>query len=182
MALLALVRHSGRRRIPVMRGGPKMQHVHVEDVAGVVAAMLEAPPEKVVGRAFNVAADTPLGQGELFEAIMPGLDMEPLFHYPYFTRAYWPFIRGLLLLPDSSFSRMNGWFKKKWESVISAHSLEPALAPRLDRDFLSYMNGDYALDDSALKSIGYQLKHPDSRAGLANAVRWYQDHQWLPKF
>ncbi len=182
MALLALARHSGRRRVPVMKGGPKMQHVHVEDVAGAVQAVLEAPAERVVGRAFNVADDTPLGQGELFEAVMPGLDMEPLFHYPYFTRAYWPFIRALLALPESSFSRMNGWFKHKWDGVVSAHSLEPALAPRLDRDFLSYMNADYALDNGALKALGYQLKHPDARAGLAAAVTWYQDHKWLPRF
>jgi len=77
---------------------------------------------------------------------------------------------------------MNGWFQKKWEGVVSAHSLEPALAPRLDRDFLSYMNADYALDNSALKELGYRLQHPDARAGLAAAVRWYQDNKWLPKF
>jgi nucleoside-diphosphate-sugar epimerase len=182
MALLALIRHSGRRKIPVMRGGPRMQHVHVEDVAGAVKAVLDAPAERVKGRAFNVSDDTPLGQGELFEAVMPGLDLAPLIHYPYFTRAYWPFIRALLALPESSFGRMNGWFKQKWEGVVKAHGLEPALAPRLDRDFLSYMNADYALDNSALKALGYQLKHPDARQGLAEALRWYQDHKWLPRF
>jgi len=182
MALLALVRHSGRKRIPVMRGGPRMQHVHVEDVAGAVGAALAADEGDVVGKAFNVGDDTPLGQGELFKALMPELDLEEWFGYPYFTRAYWPFIRALLALPDSSFARLNGWFGSKWEGVVEDHKLEPALAPAIDRDFLGYMSGDYVLDNSALKSLGYALKHPDATAGLAETVRWYQEEGWLPRW
>ena len=182
MALLSLYRNSGRRKIPVMKGGPKMQHVHVADVAGAVAAALAAPGDKVIGRAFNVGDDTPLGQGELFLALMPELDLEPLFSYPYFTRLYWPFIRAGLALPEKTFERLNDSLKRRWDKVIEARQLKPELAPRLDRDFLGYMSGDYVLDSSALKSIGWQLKYPDSRIGLAETVRWYQAEAWLPRF
>jgi nucleoside-diphosphate-sugar epimerase len=182
MALLAMVRSAGARRIPVMKGGPKMQHVHVTDVAGAVKAVLEAPEDKVMGRAVNVGDDSPLGQGDLFRALMPGLDMEELFTYPYHTRAFWPFIRALLALPDGAFSRMNDYFKKRWDKVVGEHDLKPALAPAMDRDFLGYMNADYALDNAFLKSLGYRLKYPDAGAGLSETIAWYQENQWLPAF
>ena len=182
MALLALVRHAGVRRIPVMRGGPKMQHVHVQDVAGAVAAVLAAPEERVQGRAFNVGDDTPLGQGDLFRAIMPELDLEELFRYPWSTRLYWPFLRALLALPESAFAGLNNRLKTRWEKVVASHNLKPLLAPRLDRDFLGYMNADYALDNSAIKALGYELAYPDARSGLAETVRWYQREGWLPRF
>lgn len=182
MAMLALYRLSGRRRIPVMSGGPRMHHVHVDDVAEAARIVLEAPEDAVRGRAFNVGDDTPLTPGELFLAIMPGLDLETLFSYPYFTRLYWPFIRALLMLPDSSFARLNDFFKKSWETKVEPLGLVPALAPRLDRDFLGYMNGDYALDSGALKSLGWEPRYPDSKAGLAQTVRWYQEAGWLPGF
>ena len=182
MALLALIRHAGTRKIPVMKGGPRLQHVHVQDVARAIAAVLAAPEERVLGRAFNVGDDTPLGQGDLFRAIMPELDLQELFSYPYSTRLYWPFIRALLALPDRAFTRMNDFFQKKWEPVVRGHGLKPMLRPRLDRDFLGYMNADYVLDNTALKSLGFQLAYPDARQGLAETVRWYQKEGWLPKF
>jgi len=182
MALLALVRNTGRRKIPVMRGGPLMQHVHVEDVAGAVAALLEADDKLVIGRAFNVGDDTPLTQGELFRAIMSELDLKEQFSYPYYTRAYWPFIRALLALPEGAFTRLNRFLEKKWSDVIKNHRLEKALIPRLDRDFLGYMNADYVLDNSSLKSLGFKLKYPDTSSGLGETVKWYQERKWLPRF
>lgn len=182
MALLALVRNTGRRKIPIMRGGPLMQHVHVEDVASAVVYLLEADDESAIGRAFNVGDDTPLGQGELFQAIMPELDLEEQFSYPYYTRAYWPFIRFLLALPEGVFTRLNRFLENRWDDVIRDHRLEKALTPRLDRDFLGYMNADYALDNSSLKSLGFKLKYPDANVGLAGAVKWYQERKWLPRF
>ena len=165
-----------------MKGGPKMQHVHVEDVAGAAMTLLEAPENKVTGRAFNVGDDTPLGQGDLFQAIMPALDMEEAFTYPYYTRAFWPFIRALLALPEGAFGKLNNWLERRWKDVVSTHDLKEELVPRLDRDFLGYMNADYVLDNSSLKSLGYELKYPDARAGLATAVDWYQKEGWLPEF
>jgi len=182
MALLALIRAQGVRRIPVMRGGPKTQHVHVRDVAEAIRTVLEAPAEQVVGRAFNVGDDSPLGQGDLFRAIMPELDLQELLSYPYYTRLYWPFIRILLALPERAFADLNRALKKKWDQVAASHHLELALAPRLDRDFFGYMNADYVLDNSALKSLGFKPAYPDARAGLAETVRWYQRERWLPKF
>lgn len=182
MALLALYRDSGRDRIPVMKGGPLMQHVHVEDVAGAIMTVLDAPEEKVRGLAFNVGDDRSLTQGELFRAIMPGLGLEPAFSYPYFTRLYWPFIRLLLALPDSVFNRMNGYFNRKWKKVAEDHGLSLTLAPRLDRDFLGYMKTDYVLDSGRLKALGFRLKHPDAAQGIAATLKWYQENEWLPSF
>ena len=182
MALLALVRAKGVRRIPVLRGGPKTQHVHVRDVAGAIRTVLEAPVERVAGRAFNVGDDTPLGQGDLFRALMPDLDLQELFSYPYHTRLYWPFIRVLLALPDRTFAGLNRALKKRWDQVVASRHLQPALAPRLDRDFFGYLNADYVLDNTALKALGFKPAYPDARVGLAETVRWYQQQKWLPRF
>ncbi|MCP4682615.1 MAG: NAD-dependent epimerase/dehydratase family protein [Desulfobacterales bacterium] len=182
MGLLALVRSSGRKKIPVMKGGPLMQHVHVDDVVGAIAAVLDAEDKKVVGHAFNVGDDTPLDQGALFRAIMPHLDLGETFTYPYYTRLYWPFIRALIALPQGAFTRMNSYFDKKWDTVVKDYGLNKGILPRLDCDFLGYMNADYVLDNSRLKSIGFKLKYPDARKGIAETVKWNQEKNRLPRF
>lgn len=182
MALLSLLRHTGVRRLPVMRGGPKMHHVHVRDVADAVALILQAPEDAVRGRAFNVADDRPLAQGELFRALMPELDLEERFSYPWSTRLFWPFLRLLTALPENAFHQLNERLQAEWQKVIAAHGLKPKLTPRLERDFLGYLNADYLLDTSALKSLGFRPAYPDARPGLAETVRWYQAERWLPRF
>ncbi len=182
MALLALARELGVRRIPVIKGGPLMHHVHVEDVAGAIDAVLGAPFEQAKAKAVNVADDNPITQGELFEAIMPRLKMERLFSLPYFTRMNWPFIKALAFMPEPVFTLFNNALKKRWERVIESQGLRKELCPRLDRGFLDYMSGDYVLDNTRLKSLGYRLKHPDARQGIKESVRWYQDQGWLPRY
>ena len=182
MALLALIRHGGMHKMAVMKGGPRVQYVHVEDVAGAIAVLLEAPVERVVGKAFNVGDDHPLTQGELFLSVMPVLGLGKSFSYPYFTKAFWPFIRILLALPMWMFDWMNATFEKKWDGVVRAHGLESMVAPRLDHDFFGFMSGDYILDIRALKALGWTPKHPDAAIGMAEAARWYQEQRWLPTF
>jgi len=182
MAMLALNRHGGTRKIAVMKGGPRVQYVNVEDVAGAIATLLEAPAERVIGKAFNVGDDHPLTQGELFQAVMPVLGLEKSFSYPYFTKAFWPFMRILLALPEWIFDRLNASFEKKWEDVIRTYGLQRMVAPRLDQDFFVFMSGDYILDTSALKSLGWTPKYPDGAQGLAETARWYQEQKWLPRF
>jgi len=183
MALLALIRHAGVKKIPVMEGGPLMHHVHVRDVAGAAAAALDAPPEKLRGLAVNVADDNPITQGELFRAIMPGLGLGEAFSYRWRHGLFWPFIRAMLVTPEPVFGRMNAWLAKKWKGVVAEHGLEPALSPRLDRDFLGYMACDYVLDTARLKTdLGYDLVRPDPRTGLSETVERCQEKRWLPVF
>jgi nucleoside-diphosphate-sugar epimerase len=172
MALLAFTRYGGTRKMAVMKGGPRVQYIHVEDVVGAIAVLLEAPVERVVGKAFNAGDDHPLTQGELFQAVMPILGLQKSFNYPYFTKAFWPFIRILLALPMCVFDRLNAAFEKKWDEVVRAHGLKRMVAPRLDHDFFGFMSGDYILDTSALKALGWTPKYPDAAIGLAEAARW----------
>jgi nucleoside-diphosphate-sugar epimerase len=179
MTILALVKNAGFSRIPGMKGGPRMHHVHARDVAQAIKILLEA--EGIEGNCYNVADDEPLSQGDFFQVVMQAYGMESLFPFPYFTRLYWPFIRMTLALPDSAFNHLNNRLNGKWSSVVAEHDLEPALTANLDRQFFSYMRTSYGLDTSRLKGLGYKPHYPDPRKGFLETIKWYQDAGWLPK-
>ncbi|MFC1889198.1 NAD-dependent epimerase/dehydratase family protein [Thermodesulfobacteriota bacterium] len=177
-AFMAMLRAKGRRRIPAIAGGPKMHHVHVEDVASAIRLLMTAPAD--LGGAYNVADDTPLTQGVLLGAIMEAIGLERSFRVPYPTRIGWPFIRMLLALPDTAFRSMNARFAAVWREIVEAEGLAPTLSPKIDRDFLGYMNADYVLDTSRIKALGFAPKYPSTIEGIARTIDWYRDQRWLP--
>jgi len=176
--LFALLKAKNFRKIPTLRKGPAMNHVHVEDVAGAIAHLLKTPYPP--GEAYNVADDTPLPQGDLLEFIMGQMSIEVRFRFPYFTRAFWPFIRLLLALPDSFFNGINNRLAAAWEIVVASMNLEPHALPRLDRDFLGYMCSDFALDTTKIKALGFKPKYPATTVGMAQVIQWYRNQNWLP--
>ena len=178
IALYAMLRARNFYKIPTLKKGPAMNHVHVEDVAGAIYHLLKTacPP----GEAYNIADDTPLTQGDLLQFIMEQMGMQVRFRFPYFTRLFWPFIRLLIALPESFFKRMNDRLALAWKTVIESKNLEPLVFPRIDRDFLGYMCGDFALDTSKIKALGFQPKYPITTDGMAQTIAWYREHNWLP--
>jgi len=177
-ALMALLHAGGRKRLPGLRGGPAMHHVHVEDVARAIEHLLRVSGP--FGEAYNVGDDTPLTQGDFVRFVMEQAGLAVSFAVPYATRLFWPWIRLLLALPESVFQRFNNALGRKWETVVESRGLEPAVRPRIDRDFLGYMNTDYVLDTAKIKALGFELEHPATFEGMAGTLAWYREHRWLP--
>jgi nucleoside-diphosphate-sugar epimerase len=177
-ALMALLRARGLSRIPLFTGGPVMHHVHVEDVAEAIRFLLEAPTR--AGEAYNIADDTPLAQGDFLRFVAAQMGLRPLFSFPSPPRLFWPFIRALLFLPDSFFETFNASLASQWKKVIESQGLRPAISPRIDQDFLGYMKGNFILDTTKIKSLGFELKHPSTLEGMTHTLAWYRREGWLP--
>jgi hypothetical protein len=60
------------------------------------------------------------------------------------------------------------------------HSLVPMLKPRFDPGFTAFGRGDYDFDNSKIKALGYELRHPVFKDGWNESVRWFEDHGWIP--
>lgn len=177
-ALMSLLQARGRKTLPAFRGGPAMHHVHVEDVARAIELLLRAPVS--FGEAYNVGDDTPLTQGDFVRFAMRQAGLSIPVVLPYSTRLFWSGIRLLLALPESAWRRFNTALARAWETVVESRGLEPAVRPRLDRDFLGYMNADYVLDTGKINALGFTLKHPSTLEGMARTLAWYRQERWLP--
>jgi nucleoside-diphosphate-sugar epimerase len=179
MAAYALAGATGRSGgLVPFRGGPRMTHVHVEDVAGAIAHLLDA--EGVTGRAFNVADDTPMPWGDLL-GWMEG-QMNVRLGPPRqlsARRARW-MARLWRWMPAARRDRVNASVERRWADLVRAQGLVPALRPRFDRHAYDYWLGDHVYDHRALARAGYALRHPSLLDGLAATLAWYREHRWLP--
>jgi len=175
----ALSLASGRvDTIPAFRGGTKMTHVHVEDVASAVACVLEK--DETIGKAYNVADDTEVAWGDLLEVIERTIGIPPRERVPMSKwRAKWT-AHAWRLWPESKREKLNRSLDRKWRALVEERGLVPMLSPRLDRHAYDYWLADHVYSNDALKRLGFRLRHPDSRQGLAETIAWYLDRRWLP--
>ncbi len=176
LALLTLRAHHGLKSFPLAQGGPIGHHVHVEDVAR--ACVLAAESDDAVGRAFNVSDDTPLPAGELIRILCAEVGIEvKKWGLPWFVAFLLKLFRPLIV----RFARKeNPKLAYLWGKLARQQQFEDRLLPRIDVEWLDYVLGDHAFDNSALKELGFEIRHPDTRAGLADAVEWYRQERWLP--
>jgi nucleoside-diphosphate-sugar epimerase len=177
-ACTALLRAKGMRRAPLVEGGPVMHHVHVGDVARAILVLLEAPVEW--GEAYNVGDETPLALGDLFACVYEQIGIERSFSIPYAARAARLISRLAKVVPAAFFDRMNASLARAWQEVVQREGLEPALTPRIDRDYLGYFVGDFSLATSKIKALGFEPQHPSTVQGIADTIQWYRAQHWLP--
>jgi nucleoside-diphosphate-sugar epimerase len=179
MAAYALAGATGRPGgLVPFRGGPHMTHVHVDDVAGAIAHLLDA--EGVTGRAFNVADDTPMPWGDLLGWMEREMNVRlgpPRQLSP--RRARW-MARLWRWMPESRRNRVNASVERRWAELMRTQHLVPALRPRFDRHAYDYWLGEHVYDHRALHAAGYTLRHPSLLDGLTTTLAWYREHQWLP--
>lgn len=160
------------------RGGPRMTHVHVADVAGAIGHLLTA--DGVVGRAFNVADKTPMPWGDLMAFLEEAFGVDAGPPKPL-SRARAKFIaHAWRWLPEARRSKLTRSLERRWHELVEADGLTPALTPRLDRHAYDYWLGEHVYDVSALEGTGYRLRYPNLRAGLTETLGWYRDQGWLP--
>lgn len=161
-------------------GGPLINAVHAEDVAGAVIFVLGKPG--TAGEVFNVADDDWQTMGEYIHNIVEPLDVNwSPFTVPIPTAPLAWLARSLGLAPDGLFALLNRVLQSEWAGLRECCSLEPALNPRFDKGFLSYGLGDHAFDNSRLKAAGYVLRYPHFAAGYRETIRWYREQRWIPE-
>ncbi len=171
-----------RRRVPIIRRGAVAHLCHVEDLARAVAHVVLHPDDAaVVGRAFNVGDDAPLPLAEHLEAALVALGYETgrvLPDAPRLTSALLWLFRHV---PDRVFvDRVNRRLAARWGRLARRAGVDPALAPRVDREALHWMTSDHYYDTSHLAAIGWRPLHPISTAAVASTIRALVSARLLP--
>ncbi|HEX8909255.1 MAG TPA: NAD(P)-dependent oxidoreductase, partial [Anaeromyxobacteraceae bacterium] len=181
LALIALFTR-GHRRIPIVRRGPVMHLLHLQDLARAAVHVAEYPDdEAVVGRAFNVGDEAPLPLAEhLFAAL------EAMGHLPGRILPYSPRLTAALLwlvrsVPDRWLVEpANRWLTAAWRELAARAGAADTLAPRLDRESLHWMAADHYYDTRRLGALGWRPLHPVSTAALPETIRALLDARLLP--
>ena len=181
-ASMALAAATGRGHRS-LRPTARMTHVHVGDVARACAAVLDperCSEDRVVGRAFNVADETPVAWSELcasMEGWMGLPTLRPLRLTPFVAR-------GLSLMgriAPARLARTNESIERRWSELVRAEGLVPALRPRIDAHAYDYFFSDHVYDTTALRSLGWRAEHRSVITGMHSTLDWYVRERWLPR-
>lgn len=166
------------KRLVRLRGGPRTNLVHSLDVARAVRFLIEHPQPH--GEVFNVANDDSRPAGEQISAVLEIAGMRPTrWSVPLPT----PLVRCLrpLIDHDIVFDTLKGGLARLWDRVRREEGLvHDGVAPRVDRESLAYMLGDFVFDNSKLKKLGFEYCFPDLESGWRHTLAWYRDNQWIP--
>ena len=181
---LALVEifSAGRRRLPIIRRGPVVHLVHVEDVAWAAAFVAEYPDDAaVVGRAFNVADDAPMPLAEHAAAALEALGHVPGRVLPWSPRLAAAVIWLVRHVPDRILLEpLNRRLAHAWEWIARRRGLHPVLRPRIDREVLLWMAADHYYDSRRLRALGWRPRHPVSVDVISGTVRGLASQGLLP--
>jgi nucleoside-diphosphate-sugar epimerase len=181
IALVALF-NQRRRRVPILRRGPVAHLVHLDDLARAVAHVVRHEDDRaVVGRAFNVADDAPLPLAEHLAAALAALGYETGRVLPALPRLAAAALWLLRHVPDRAvLDRINARLAEAWRRVAAGSGIDPALAPRVEREALHWMAADHYYDTSRLAGIGWRPRHTDPAAEVARTVRALVAARLLP--
>ena len=179
MVTLPAILRGVSRYLPGVSGGPRTNWCHIKDAASAIALVLREPDAR--GETFNVADETPLSFGEVLNSVIEGyeIDLGPSVRIP--SLALWA-VLSPLLDNDRAFERARSLLRHLWRRVQRRHDLDSPLVPRLDRDALFYVRDDSILVADKLRDLGWSPEWPDYREGIAETIRWYQNHRWAPRY
>ncbi len=167
-----------QKRLYLVREGVACSWIHVEDVAGITALLLET--ENAVGRAFNGSDGHPVTLETLCRAMAHafGKGYVPLFPYP---KRLMRTIAGVMeRMPEAAMNRLNARFQGKWDRIVLKHDLEPVLTPWLGRGTNDYALWDMVFSNQAVLDLGYRFRHPRFEDAFPEVVRWYKENRWIP--
>lgn len=135
--------------VPLPGSGRHAVHfAHIDDVvAAALHLVYVMDHQKISGRAFNVADDTPMSMSEIMETASRELRVKP------------PKIK----LPEKVL--------KTLEELIPYESQVPFYG--LERDDIMYFKRDLMFDNTQLKNTGYFFKYPSTITGLEATLDWY---------
>jgi nucleoside-diphosphate-sugar epimerase len=171
-----------RRRVPIIRRGPVAHLCHVEDLARAVAHVVLHPDDgAVVGRAFNVGDDAPLPLAEHLEGALAALGYETGRLLPTAPRLWSALLWLFRHVPDRAIvDPVNRRLAARWGGLARRSGVDPALAPRVDREALHWMSADHYYDTARLAAIGWRPLHPISTSAVASTIRALVVERLLP--
>jgi nucleoside-diphosphate-sugar epimerase len=164
--------------LPRSGGGPSANLVHAEDVARALVFVLAR--KEAEQQIYNVADDDRLSLGdrlsETYRAY--GLPTVPAGQLP---RAVLDRI-GQFFQAEGAYVGLDRSLLAAWKLVVLRHRLKPALRARLDREALTLLYDDLAVDTSKLRALGWKPRFPSFMEGWRQVLRWYQAERWVPRY
>ncbi len=181
LSLLALLGQR-RRRIPILRRGPVAHLLHVEDLASAVVHVVRHGDDRdVVGRAFNVGDEAPLALAEHFASAVAALGCLPGRVLPSLPRLAGAMSWAAGHLPDRILlDPLNRRLARRWRGLAERTGIDPALAPRIDREAFQWTSADHYYDTARLAALGWRPLHPISTAAVADTIRSLVAERLLP--
>ncbi|MCW5830630.1 MAG: NAD-dependent epimerase/dehydratase family protein [Deltaproteobacteria bacterium] len=177
LSAIAMLRFFGIRKAPAIPGGPKLSHVHVEDVA---RALVHIATHGKVGEAYNCADDTPQAWGDLATFMAGEFGIEPADEYHVPDPVFHLLGRVAPYVPKSWLAGRQKQIDQQWQKLVEA-GVKDFLKPTLDMDFLGYLRSNHILDTGKLKNTGFRLNYPRTVDGLRQTIEWYREAGWLPR-
>lgn len=167
------------KSLPIIKGGPVSHMVHAEDVARAVVFLLKR--DDVIGNSYNIVDEGPLTVEDYFKTLLDCVDIKAIPKIPYspfLWRKTAEFIanKGHMLI-----RRLNKRIRRDWEEIVKKFDLVKAFEPDLHLDWLLYASADHYYDNSKIKALGFEFKHPRFADELKNVVEWYRENRWLPR-
>ncbi len=174
----ALLRWRGRVGLRSVAGGPLTHHVHVIDVCQAVATVLME--DLAIGKAFNVADNRPVTVEEMMRAIIEPLGMSIQKRVTYYPWLWKCLVYIMLWVLPQGLKRLNRRIARRWQLLTEAYNLVPALRPKVDKPWLSFVLRDQYYDTSRIRGLGWQPRYPDFPVGIQETIEWYRSQRWIP--
>ncbi|MDD5747564.1 MAG: NAD(P)-dependent oxidoreductase [Actinomycetota bacterium] len=180
LGLPVLLKETGLKMVPLPKDGFNANLVHVEDIVGAAAFLLEK--DEAIGQAYNVSDDSAMPYGGLIEVLLNSVGIETKRVLPSANKLIAIGASAISHFPQIFFTKVTEFFQSQWDKVITEHRLVPAMSPRFDPGFTSFGRGEYYFSNEKLKKLGYKLRYPDLRKGWFETVRWYMENEWIPTY
>lgn len=180
LGLPAIIREAGVESLPIFKQGFRANLINVEDVAA--ASVFLIGKDEAIGEAYNVADDSVVPFTDVLELAFNSVGVRCNKVLPISPSAVAAVMRVGAHLPRAFFAACTTLVQRRWDAIVCKYGLRPLLTPRLDPGFTTFGRADYIFDNSKLKSLGYELRHPDVREGWKQSVRWYVENEWIPPY
>ena len=170
---LPIFRMLSKKRIPMIKKGPRASHVHVEDV--VSAAIFLLNRKSLAGESFNICDDTPIYLEDFVRAIAEPFDVEINPVIPYSPSAMKALRWALNRVPKKIIKKANNYLQNKWQEYREKHNIGEGLSPSIDTTWLDYLAYEKVFSIEKLESVGFALKHPSPIEGLKKMAEYYKE-------
>lgn len=164
--------------VPRSSGGPVANLVHAEDVARALLFVLTKPESE--GEIYNVADEDRLTLGDRLTETYRAYGL-PTLPWGKLPRPMLDRI-GQFFQAEGAYRALDTSLLAAWKLVVLRHGLKPALRARLDREGLTLLYDDLAIDASKLRELGWRPRFPTFMEGWRQVLRWYQAERWVPRY
>lgn len=166
-------------KIPRIKGGPRCNWAHAEDVARAAVLVLDEP--RAAWEAFNVADETPLDFGEVLEVATRAYGLPLGREVPYPTRLL-SIVAPILAERDWVLRALSMANERTWRFIVERHGLVPAISAAVDRETFLYATVEAIFDTTKLRRLGFEARWKSLREGYPDVLRWFQEKRWAPTF